>query len=160
MRLVLQRVSRAEVAVGGAVQAAIGRGLLLLAAVEAGDGESEIAWMAEKVLHLRVFPDPQGRMNRSVVEVGGEILSVSQFTLASRIGRGRRPDFGSAEEPQRARRLLESFNEQLAREVPLRRGVFGAMMEVALVNDGPVTFVLERRGDARPADAGPAVTCP
>jgi D-tyrosyl-tRNA(Tyr) deacylase len=150
MRLVVQRVSRAEVLVAGRVHAAIGTGLLLLTAVEAGDGEAEVDWMADKVVNLRIFPDDQQRMNRSVKEIGGEILSVSQFTLASRIGRGRRPDFIRAAGPQLAQRLYERFNERLAQDVPVRSGVFGAMMEVRLVNDGPVTFVVERQAAGEP----------
>jgi D-aminoacyl-tRNA deacylase len=154
MRVVVQRVSRAEVFIAGRRQASIRRGLVLLAAVERGDGEAETAWMAEKILSLRIFPDDQERMNLAIREINGEILSISQFTLASRIARGRRPDFTRAEEPAKAKLLYERFNEQLAAGVTVRTGVFGAMMEVQLVNDGPVTFVIER--NPVPPDGGPA----
>lgn len=144
MRVVVQRVIRAEVLVGGHLHAAIDNGLVLLTAIERGDRETEIVWMAEKILNLRIFPDKQERMNLCIGDVGGQILSISQFTLASHIDKGRRPDFTRAEEPGKARLLYERFNERLACGVAVKTGVFGAMMDVCLVNNGPVTFVIER----------------
>ncbi len=132
--------------VGHQTISAIGPGLVVLLAVERGDDETHAAWLAEKLAHLRIFPDGEQRMNRSVVEAGGSVLSVSQFTLASRIGKGRRPDFTEAEEPQRARELYDTFNRMLGERVPVATGVFAADMTVVLANWGPVTFILERGG--------------
>lgn len=147
MRVVAQRVARAAVEAGGRTVGEIGRGLLLLIGIEKGDGEKEIAFMADKVLNLRVFADGQDRMNLSVRDVRGGILSVSQFTLAARNKKGRRPDFTHAEEPGRAKALYERFNRLLAAAVPVATGVFGAMMAVHSVNDGPVTIILEKSKD-------------
>ncbi|MEW6364318.1 MAG: D-aminoacyl-tRNA deacylase [Acidobacteriota bacterium] len=149
MRAVVQRVLQAGVSVDNREVSAIGKGLLVLACVEKGDGEAEIGWMANKIRSLRIFDDGQGKMNLSVEEIGGEILAVSQFTLASRIGKGRRPDFVLAEEPRRAERLFGQFVGKLGEgSAPVKQGVFQAMMMVRLVNDGPVTFILERRAKA------------
>lgn len=142
-----QRVSEAAVAVAGREVGRVGRGLLLLVGIEKGDGEREIAFMADKVLHLRVFADDQKRMNLDVQQVQGGVLSISQFTLAARSKKGRRPDFTNAEEPVRARELFERFNALLRAAVPLATGEFGAMMDVSSVNQGPVTIVLERTSD-------------
>ncbi len=147
MRVVAQRVARAVVAVEGRTVGEIGRGLLLLVGIEKGDGEPEIAFMAEKVLNLRIFPDDKDKMNLSVRDIRGRILSVSQFTLAARNKRGRRPDFTNAEEPGRAAALYDRFNSLLAAAVPVATGVFGAMMDVSSVNSGPVTIILEKIKD-------------
>lgn len=146
MRVVLQRVSRARVRVGERTTGEIGRGLLLLVGFTAADGEAANAWMAEKVLGLRVFPDEEGKMNRSVQEVGGALLVVSQFTLYGDARKGRRPSFVDAAPPAVAIPLYERFVERLRAEAPGRveTGEFGATMDVELVNDGPVTLVLER----------------
>ena len=144
MRTVVQRVSRASVEVEGKVVGKIGRGILAYVGVEKGDTEKEMAVMAEKIVNLRIFPDEERRMNLSVKEVGGEILSISQFTLASHIKKGRRPDFTNAEDPVKAEALYEKFNELLAREIKVEKGVFGAMMNIESINDGPVTFIIER----------------
>jgi D-tyrosyl-tRNA(Tyr) deacylase len=144
MRIVAQRVSEASVDIDGRQVGRIGRGLLLLVGIERGDGEREIAFMADKVLHLRVFPDGQDKMNLDVRQVQGEVLSVSQFTLAARNPKGRRPDFTNAEEPDRAQALYAHFNALLAAGVPVAAGVFGAMMAVRSVNSGPVTIILEK----------------
>lgn len=144
MRVVVQRVTQAAVDVGGRPVASIGNGLLLLVGFEKGDGENEAAFMADKVLNLRVFADGEGKMNLALREVRGEILSVSQFTLAARNRKGRRPDCTNAEEPGRAEALFGRFNSLLAAEAPVATGVFGAMMEVRLVNSGPVTIILEK----------------
>ncbi|HOW43764.1 MAG TPA: D-aminoacyl-tRNA deacylase [Candidatus Aminicenantes bacterium] len=147
MRVVAQRVSEAGVTVAGREIGRVGRGLLLLVGIEKGDGEREIAFMADKVLHLRVFPDGQERMNLDVQQVRGGILSISQFTLAARNKKGRRPDFTNAEEPGRARELFERFNALLREAVPVATGEFGAMMDVSSVNQGPVTIILEKTAD-------------
>lgn len=145
MRTVVQRVSRAEVRVDGQPVGRIGRGLLVLAAFAPEDGEDELRWMAEKLWGLRVFADLEGRMNLAAPEVGGGLLVVSQFTLYGDLSRGRRPSFVGAAEPERAERLYDRFLE-ICRELgdPVEAGRFGAMMEVELVNDGPVTLTVER----------------
>ncbi len=142
----LQRVKRASVSVGGETVSEIGPGLLLLVGVAQGDGESEAAWLAEKVAGLRFFPDTQGRMNLSVRDAGGEILAVSQFTLLADTRKGKRPSFVGAAPPQVAEPLFDRFCDLLgeAGVGSVKKGSFGALMDVALVNDGPVTVVLER----------------
>jgi D-aminoacyl-tRNA deacylase len=145
MRIVLQRVSRARVTVDGRVAGEIGPGLLLLAGFTHADDEAALAWMAEKVAGLRVFPDAEGKMNRSVVEAGGDLLVVSQFTLYGDARKGRRPSFVDAAGPDAAVPLYERFVALLrAPGLRVETGEFGAMMEVELVNDGPVTLILER----------------
>lgn len=145
MRIVLQRVSRARVTVEGRVTGEIGRGLLLLAGFTDGDSEDVLAWMADKVVGLRIFPDDEGKMNRSVQEIGGGLLVVSQFTLYGDTRKGRRPSFIDAARPEIAIPLYERFVELLrATGLPVGTGEFGAMMDVELVNDGPVTLILER----------------
>jgi D-tyrosyl-tRNA(Tyr) deacylase len=146
LRIVLQRVREASVTVEGERISEIGPGLLLLVGVAQGDGEAEAAWLAEKVAGLRIMGDEQGKMNRGVAEVGGEALAVSQFTLLADARKGRRPSFAGAAPPEEAERLFDLFCLKL-REAGVGRvgtGRFGAMMDVALVNDGPVTIVLER----------------
>lgn len=144
MKCVIQRVRRASVSVDGEIVASIGPGLLLLGAVEKGDTEDAISGAAKKIRELRIFGDEAGKMNRDIREIKGEILAVSQFTLAGSIARGRRPSFDGAEEPERAQRLFEHFIDQLGVDgVPVRTGRFRAMMIVSLENDGPVTFVYE-----------------
>ena len=145
MRIVLQRVSRAKVTVDGRVTGEIGRGLLLLAGFIEGDTDEALAWMAKKVVQLRVFPDDEGKMNRSVEEADGAILVVSQFTLYGDSRKGNRPSFVDAARPETAIPLYERFVALLrAAGRPVATGEFGAMMDVELVNDGPVTLVLER----------------
>ncbi|MBE0592784.1 MAG: D-tyrosyl-tRNA(Tyr) deacylase [Gemmatimonadales bacterium] len=145
MRVVLQRVREASVSVDGRVVAGIGPGLLLLVGFTASDGDDVVAWMAEKVLGLRIFGDEQGKMNRSLADVGGAVLVVSQFTLYGDTSRGRRPSFIDAAPPALAEPLYERLAEAVRQSgVPVATGVFGAMMDVALVNDGPVTLILER----------------
>lgn len=145
MRIVLQRVSRARVTVEGRVTGEIGRGLLLLAGFTDGDSEDALAWMADKVVDLRIFPDDEGKMNRSVQEAGGGLLVVSQFTLYGDTRKGRRPSFIDAARPEIAIPLYERFVALLrATGLPVGTGEFGAMMDVELVNDGPVTLILER----------------
>jgi D-aminoacyl-tRNA deacylase len=145
VRVVLQRVSRARVAVEGRVTGEIGRGLLLLVGFTEGDAEETLRWMAEKVVGLRIFPDEEGKMNRSVEEVGGGVLVVSQFTLYGDARKGRRPSFVEAARPEVAIPLYERFVEIVrASGLPVGTGEFGATMDVELVNDGPVTLILER----------------
>jgi D-tyrosyl-tRNA(Tyr) deacylase len=144
MRVVVQRVSQASVAIGGKMVGRIGTGLLLLVGIEKGDGEKEIGFMAEKILNLRIFADAADKMNLSIQEVKGEILSISQFTLTSDIKKGRRPDFSNAEAPDQAERLYDAFNRLLSHSVTVETGEFGAMMDVHSVNHGPVTFILEK----------------
>jgi len=145
MRVVVQRVKRAAVSIREKEIARIGPGLLLLVCIERDDGLSEIEWMADKVLNLRIFPDEEEKLNRSLLDCHGEILSVSQFTLAADIGRGRRPDFFKAAPPAEAIPLFNHFNRLLSSKVPVAQGEFGAMMEVELVNDGPVTIFIQKR---------------
>jgi D-tyrosyl-tRNA(Tyr) deacylase len=146
MRIVLQRVAQAAVRVDGTIVGEIGPGLLLLVGFAEGDGSDEIEWMAEKVIGLRVFSDAQGRMNLSVVDAAGSILVVSQFTLYGDVRKGRRPSFVEAARPEAAIPLYEAFTATLRRRgVPVATGEFGADMQVELVNDGPVTLVLDRR---------------
>lgn len=143
--MVLQRVKNASVSVAGETVSSIGPGLLLLVGVAAGDGEAESDWLAEKISGLRIMADRGGKMNRSVVDAGGEVLAVSQFTLLADTRRGKRPSFVGAAPPEEAEPLFDRFCEAL-RATGLRVGIgrFGATMDVALVNDGPVTVVLER----------------
>ncbi len=142
MRLVIQRVSRAEVRVDGTSVGRIGSGLLVLVGLERGDSVEQVERAARRVASLRVFEDGEGKMNRGLDEVGGEVLAVSQFTLAGSIRRGRRPSFDGAMAGDDAEPMFERFLEALrACEVRVKTGVFGAMMEVELVNDGPVTLL-------------------
>ena len=146
MRIVLQRVKNASVSVGGERISGIGQGLLLLVGVARGDGEAEADWLAEKVAGLRILGDEEGKMNLSVRDVGGEILAVSQFTLLADTRKGKRPSFIGAAPPEEAERLFDYFCERLgeAGVGSVKTGAFGEMMDVALVNDGPVTIILER----------------
>jgi D-tyrosyl-tRNA(Tyr) deacylase len=145
LRAVVQRVSRASVAVGGRVTGSIGRGLLVLVGFAPPDGASQVEWMADKVAGLRVFADEAGKMNLDLAAVGGAVLVVSQFTLYGDASKGRRPSFIGAASPDLAVPLYQAFIEALrARGLPVETGEFGAMMDVELVNDGPVTLILER----------------
>lgn len=150
MRALLQRVSEASVRVDGEVVGGIEQGLLVFLGIFPDDGEAQIRWLVEKILSLRIFPDAafpaSGKaMNRSVVDAGGGILVISQFTLAADVSRGRRPGFSTAASPEVAEPLYERFLQLLCdRHRPVAAGRFGADMQVALVNDGPATFLLER----------------
>ncbi len=144
MRAVIQRVSRAGVTVGGEVVGSVGRGLLVLLGVTHTDTPTQAAWLAEKVVNLRLFPDDDGKMNRSVADIGGGILVVSQFTLYGDAQKGRRPSFIDAARPEQAEPLYEAFvNGIKALGVPVATGRFGASMQVELVNDGPVTLMID-----------------
>lgn len=144
MRAVLQRVRRARVVIGDEVAGAIGHGLLVLVAVAPGDTSVQVRWMADKIVGLRIFADDDGKMNRSVAEVGGGVLVVSQFTLYGDCRKGRRPSFIGAAGPDVAVPLYEAFLDALrAHGVPVASGRFAADMQVELVNDGPVTLLLD-----------------
>jgi D-tyrosyl-tRNA(Tyr) deacylase len=147
MRVVLQRVSRGEVRVDGRVTGHIGRGFLLLVGFTHDDTGEQLAWMADKIVGLRLFGDAEGKMNLGLADVGGAVLVVSQFTLYGDAQKGRRPSFIDAARPEVAIPLYEQFLALLrGRGVPVETGEFGAMMDVELVNDGPVTLWLERGG--------------
>lgn len=148
MIAVLQRVSSASVDVEAeGYRAEVGRGLMILIGIEKGDGEAEVAWGAEKTANLRIFEDAAGKMNLSVKDIQGAALVVSQFTLAGDTSRGRRPGFEKAAPPELAKPLYEKFCALLEKEhcIPVKTGIFQAMMRVTIVNEGPVTFILERR---------------
>ncbi|MTD33523.1 D-aminoacyl-tRNA deacylase [Paludibacterium denitrificans] len=145
MRVLLQRVREASVTVDGKVSGAIGPGLLLLVGVEASDGDADIEWLVRKVSQLRIFNDDAGVMNRSVLEQGGEVLAVSQFTLFASVKKGNRPSYSRAAKGEISRPRFEQFVAGLAETLgkPVATGVFGADMQVALTNDGPVTIWLD-----------------
>jgi D-tyrosyl-tRNA(Tyr) deacylase len=146
MRVVLQRASSGRVTIAGATVGEIERGLVLLVGFTPGDDEAKLEWMAEKIIGLRIFSDEEGKMNRSLGDVSGDLLVVSQFTLYGDTRKGRRPSFVKAAGPDLAIPLYDRFLEKLKSLAPGRveSGEFGAMMDVELVNDGPVTLVLER----------------
>jgi D-tyrosyl-tRNA(Tyr) deacylase len=144
MKIVLQRVKRASVEVAGETVGSIGQGLLVLVGVTHTDTREDADFLAEKCAHLRIFSDDAGKMNRSVIDVGGGILVVSQFTLYGDCRKGRRPGFDAAAPPEQARTLYEYFVERLrVHDLSVETGVFQATMQISLVNDGPVTFILE-----------------
>lgn len=147
MRVVVQRVSEAAVVIDGQQVGRIGTGLVVLVGVETGDTAADSAWLAGKLAALRIFPDDEGKMNRSVREIGGGLLVVSQFTLHAATAKGNRPGFTRAARPEEAIPLYETFLADLEREAGRRpeRGVFGADMKVSLVNDGPVTILIDSR---------------
>ena len=148
MRVVLQRVSRAEVRVASRVTGSIGPGFLVLAGFAPSDTDESLEWMADKILGLRVFGDDQGKMNRDLADVPGGVLVVSQFTLYGDASKGRRPSFIDAAPPNIAIPLYENFvrilRDKSGGKIPIETGEFGAMMDVELVNDGPVTLILEK----------------
>lgn len=145
MKVVLQRVSRASVSVDGAIVGSIGVGFAVLVGFTHGDGVAQVQWMADKVVGLRLFQDDEGKMNLDLAEVGGSLLVVSQFTLYGNARKGRRPSFIDAAAPEEATALYEQFVDALrASGVHVETGSFGAMMDVELVNDGPVTLILDR----------------
>lgn len=155
MRCVIQRSGPARVTVGDRVTGSIASGLVVLVAFQPQDTERELAWMAHKLPRLRIFNDPDGKMNLSLQEVGGGILLVSQFTLYGNTRKGMRPSFIGSAGPEKARELYEEFGRLLRHEWPeVAEGEFGAMMKVALVNDGPVTLIIDR--EASPRDGSDA----
>ena len=145
MIALLQRVTHSAVRVNGNEIARIGRGVNILLGVLKEDGEEEVETLAAKILTLRIFPDEKGKMNFDISQISGEALVVSQFTLTGNVRKGRRPSFDAAMPPREARRLYELFCETLSQSIPVQHGEFGAMMEVEILNDGPVTFFLDSR---------------
>ena len=145
MKAVIQRVSTASVAVDGETAGEIDHGILVLLGVENGDDEAKADWLAEKIANLRIFSDDQSKMNLSVLDIGGSLLVVSQFTIIGSCGKGRRPSFDTAAPPDEGKRLYDYFVAEAKRfGLPVATGIFQADMKVSLVNDGPVTFILER----------------
>lgn len=147
MRVVIQRVSHARVSVNSQVSGAIGEGLLVFLGIEDADDETDIQWLSNKILNLRIFNDDQGVMNRSVLETGGGVLLVSQFTLHASTKKGNRPSYIRASKPEKAVPMYETMLASLEKELGRRveRGIFGADMKVELLNDGPVTIVIDSR---------------
>ncbi|APF19537.1 D-tyrosyl-tRNA(Tyr) deacylase [Caldithrix abyssi DSM 13497] len=146
MKVVVQRVKQASVKVDGKTVGQIGKGLLLLIGVDQKDDQEDIAFVADKCVNLRIFEDEQGKMNRSLLEVGGEILAISQFTLLGDTRKGRRPSFINAADPQKGNAFYQKFIERLREHgVKVETGIFGAMMDVELLNYGPVTLIVESK---------------
>jgi D-tyrosyl-tRNA(Tyr) deacylase len=146
VKIVLQRVKKASVVVDADVVGRIKRGLCLLVGIEKGDLKEDVRFLAKKIVELRIFQDENSKMNLSVGDISGEILAISQFTLAGSVKKGRRPSFDKAEHPQRAEELFGVFVDCLREYgIHVETGIFAAMMDVCIVNDGPVTFVLESR---------------
>lgn len=144
MRVIIQRVKHAKVEVNQEVTGEIGHGLLIFVGFTGDDQEEDLRYLAEKIVHLRIFEDQNQKMNRSILDVDGSILSVSQFTLYGDCSKGRRPNFLAAAKPEEAKSLYDRFNQILQEyAIPVETGVFGADMQVSLQNDGPVTFFLE-----------------
>lgn len=144
MKLVVQRVKKASVTIDNNLYSQIRQGFMVLFGVEKGDTNEQAAWLADKLLKLRVFEDENLKMNHSILDINGEILVVSQFTLAGNCKKGTRPSFDNAETPEKAEKIYNNFCKILAEKISVKTGVFGAMMDVSLVNDGPVTFILEK----------------
>ena len=145
MRIVIQRVSQASVSIDGKIAGEIQQGLLLLVGICPEDGQEDIEYAVRKISQMRIFSDQEDRMNLSVQDVGGQILSISQFTLYADTKKGNRPAFTGAAKPELATALYDQFNQKLAQTVPVQTGEFGADMKVSLVNDGPVTIVLDTK---------------
>ncbi len=144
MRAVVQRVSSARVSVAGSETGRIGQGMLVLLAAAESDGHSQVKWMAEKIAGLRIFSDDAGKMNLSLSQVNGEMLIVSQFTLYGDCRKGKRPSYADAARPEKAEGLYRAFIEAVHDQgIPVQEGIFGAMMDVELVNDGPVTLIVD-----------------
>ncbi len=146
MRAVIQRVKESSVKVDGKIIGRIGRGLLVLLGVAGSDKPSDADYLAEKIINLRIFEDENGKMNRSLIETGGEMLVVSQFTLLGDCKKGRRPSFISAANPEKADELYEYFVKKVRdKDISVETGLFRAMMDVSLINDGPVTLIIESK---------------
>lgn len=146
MKVVLQRSGQAAVQVDGETTGSIDKGYVLLVGVTHSDSEEDAAYLAKKIAGLRLWEDAEGKMNHSILEVGGDILSISQFTLYGDVKKGRRPSFIGAARPEQAKPLWEYFNHKLEEEgLRVQTGIFGAMMDVELVNDGPVTIILDSK---------------
>ena len=147
MRIVVQRVSHASVTIEGHCKSSIGKGMLILVGIEESDGQEDIDWLCKKIVNLRIFDDENGIMNRSILETAGEILAVSQFTLMARTKKGNRPSYIDAAKPEISIPLYEKFVQLLQKELQkeIKTGVFGADMQVGLINDGPVTIIIDSK---------------
>ena len=146
MKIVLQRVKQAAVEVEQKIVGEIEQGVCLFVGIEKGDTQQEADYLANKIIELRIFPDDKQKMNLSLLDIQGEVLAVSQFTLAGSVRKGRRPSFDNAEEPEKAEKLFCYFMDLIKQKgVKVETGIFGALMEIRLVNDGPVTFILEKK---------------
>lgn len=145
MKVVIQRVSKASVSIDGEIVGQIGQGLLLLVGVGPDDNQVDLDYAVRKIINMRIFSDASGKMNLSVEDVAGSILSISQFTLFADIKKGNRPAFTGAAKPDLASQMYDAFNQALAQYVPVAKGEFGADMQVSLVNDGPVTIILDTK---------------
>ncbi len=145
MIAVIQRVQKSYVKVGDKIVGEIGKGINVLLGVEKGDTEDQIKKLVNKIVNLRIFEDQKGKMNLSLIDIKGEALVISQFTLAANIKKGRRPSFENAETPEKAKELYEKFVQEMARYVPVKTGIFAAHMEVFILNDGPVTFIIDSK---------------
>ncbi|WNZ91808.1 D-aminoacyl-tRNA deacylase [Streptococcus iniae] len=145
MKIIIQRVSQASVSIDGKIAGAINQGLMLLVGVGPEDDQSDLDYLARKILNMRIFSDTDDKMNLSVQDIGGSILSISQFTLYADTKKGNRPAFTGVAKPDRASQLYDQFNALLAETCPLEKGIFGADMQVSLINDGPVTIVLDTK---------------
>ena len=145
MRIIVQRVKKAQVSIEGQVYGQIQQGLLLLVGVGPEDQKEDLDYAVRKLVNMRIFSDAEGKMNLSVKDIQGEILSISQFTLFADTKKGNRPAFTGAAKPDVAETFYQDFNRELAKEVPVKTGIFGADMQVELVNDGPVTVILDTK---------------
>lgn len=145
MRVVIQRVIKASVSINGAIHSKITIGLLLLVGIESADNKEDADWLIRKILQMRVFNDDAGKMNKSIIDVNGEALVVSQFTLHASTKKGNRPSFIQAAQPEIAVPLYEYFIKQMAKNLSVKTGVFGADMQLNLINDGPVTIVIDSK---------------
>ncbi|MGT2829813.1 D-aminoacyl-tRNA deacylase [Streptococcus hillyeri] len=145
MKIIIQRVSEATVSIDNKVVGQIDQGLLLLVGVGPDDTQADLDYAVRKILNMRIFSDENGKMNLSVQDIGGSILSISQFTLFADTKKGNRPAFTGAAKPELASQLYDDFNDALEQAVPVARGRFGADMQVSLINDGPVTIVLDTK---------------
>lgn len=145
MRIIIQRVTQASVSISGDEIAAINQGLLLLVGIGSNDTEEDLDYAVRKINQMRIFSDTEDKMNLSIQDIQGEVLSVSQFTLFAEVKKGNRPAFTGAAKPDRARQLYQTFNQKLGQIIPLKSGKFGADMSVQLINDGPVTIILDTK---------------
>ena len=145
MKVVLQRVKSASVKVDNALISNISNGYLLLWCIEKGDTSEDIETLTKKIINLRIFSDEQGKMNKSIISTGGEILLVSQFTLSGNIQKGNRPSFINSQDPEIAKKMIDDIAEIFSDHLKIKQGIFGALMEVSLINDGPLTMFIESR---------------
>jgi D-aminoacyl-tRNA deacylase len=146
MKIVIQRVDKADVKVDNKIVGVIGKGLLLLVGVTHDDNTEDVNYLVKKIINMRIFEDENGKMNISLLQKGYDILSVSQFTLFAQTERGNRPGFSEAARPEQAKQIFDEFNDKLRQEnIKVETGIFGAMMEVSLVNDGPVTIIIDSK---------------